>query len=150
MTSFWHPNRPGLGRVSRRRVLGAGFAGAGVAFLAGCSARRGGPSGAASSGAGQSKPRTGGQITAAQSEENVSFDPSTKLAASARGNMATCESLLSFKSGPSVRWEELQIQPRLAEKWETPDPQTYIFHLRSGVKWQNLPRVLHTNVEWRD
>ena len=31
----------------------------------------------------------------------------------------------------------LQIIPALAEKWETPDPKTYIFHIRQGVKFHD-------------
>jgi len=31
----------------------------------------------------------------------------------------------------------VQIIPALAEKWETPDPKTYIFHLRQGVKFHD-------------
>ena len=27
----------------------------------------------------------------------------------------------------------------LAESWETPDPRTYIFHIRQGVHWHNKP-----------
>ena len=33
--------------------------------------------------------------------------------------------------------EQMTIIPDLAEKWETPDPQTYVFHLRHGVKFHD-------------
>jgi peptide/nickel transport system substrate-binding protein len=33
------------------------------------------------------------------------------------------------------------IELDLAESWKQPDPLTYIFKLRKGVKWQNLPPV---------
>ena len=32
-------------------------------------------------------------------------------------------------------------EPDLAESWEQPDPLTYKFILRKGVKWQNLPPI---------
>ncbi len=32
---------------------------------------------------------------------------------------------------------DLEAKPRLAERWEQPDPTTYIFHLRKGVKWHD-------------
>ncbi|MFZ0785308.1 MAG: ABC transporter substrate-binding protein [Candidatus Acidiferrales bacterium] len=32
---------------------------------------------------------------------------------------------------------QMNIVPDLAERWETPDPQTYIFHLRHGVKFHD-------------
>ena len=33
------------------------------------------------------------------------------------------------------RDEHLSVKPGLAERWEIPDPKTYIFHLNSGVKF---------------
>jgi len=33
--------------------------------------------------------------------------------------------------------EDMEVVPDLAESWENPDPLTYIFHLRSGVTFQN-------------
>lgn len=33
--------------------------------------------------------------------------------------------------------ENLVIQPMLAESWDIPDPTTYVFHLRQGVKFHN-------------
>jgi peptide/nickel transport system substrate-binding protein len=32
---------------------------------------------------------------------------------------------------------ELALTGALAESWETPDPLTYIFHIRQGVRWHN-------------
>lgn len=141
MTTSGHDDRRSRSRMTRRRALGAASAAAGTVVLAGCGGKGRSPSAGPGTGATQGKPRAGGQITATQTDEPISFDPSTKLAASARGTLPTSDSLLAFKSGLSVKYEELQIQPALAEKWETPDPQTYIYHLRNGVKWQNLPPV---------
>jgi peptide/nickel transport system substrate-binding protein len=33
--------------------------------------------------------------------------------------------------------QRLNVVPDLAQKWETPDPLTYVFHLRSGVKFHD-------------
>src|SRR5215469_10931331 len=33
--------------------------------------------------------------------------------------------------------ENLVIQPLLAQSWDIPDPTTYVFHLRQGVKFHN-------------
>ena len=38
------------------------------------------------------------------------------------------------------RDEHFQLQPWLAESWETPDPLTYIFHLHHGVRFHNGQR----------
>ena len=48
------------------------------------------------------------------------------------------EGLVSFdyKPGEDFR-RELDVIPYLAEKWEQPDENTYIFHLRKGVKWHD-------------
>lgn len=32
---------------------------------------------------------------------------------------------------------DLEVKPRLAERWERPNATTYIFHLRKGVKWHD-------------
>ena len=32
---------------------------------------------------------------------------------------------------------DLVVQPRLAERWEQPNPTTYVFSLRKGVKWHD-------------
>ncbi|MDR0217892.1 MAG: ABC transporter substrate-binding protein [Enterobacteriaceae bacterium] len=44
-----------------------------------------------------------------------------------------------------------QIEPRLAELWETSDNQTWVFHLRKGVKWSDgSPITAHDVVfSWR-
>ncbi|MBD2814546.1 oligopeptide ABC transporter substrate-binding protein OppA [Xenorhabdus sp. Flor] len=43
------------------------------------------------------------------------------------------------------------IEPRLAERWETADNQTWIFHLRKGIKWSDgSPITAHDVVfSWR-
>lgn len=45
------------------------------------------------------------------------------------------------------------IRPALAEKWEQPNPTTYIFYLRKGVKFHNGRELtaedIKTNIEWR-
>jgi peptide/nickel transport system substrate-binding protein len=47
--------------------------------------------------------------------------------------------LVRYKVGAEVRPGTFTIEPHLAERWEQPDPTTYIFHLRHGVKWHNKP-----------
>ncbi len=39
----------------------------------------------------------------------------------------------------SLVWRDAQMNfiPDLAERWETPDPRTYVFHLRHGVKFHD-------------
>ncbi len=137
--SYWA--RATLLSLSRRRLLGAAAATAGAGALVACSTNRGGAAGTRRSGTAQAQPKRGGQINAVQSNDPVNFDTSTKLVDAARALSASNEPLMSFKFGPSVPYQDLVIQPALAEKWENPDPQTYTFHLRNGVKWQDVAPV---------
>jgi peptide/nickel transport system substrate-binding protein len=47
-----------------------------------------------------------------------------------------------------TRDEHFQLQPWLAETWETPDPQTYIFHLHHGVRFHNGQPLTSRDVKW--
>jgi peptide/nickel transport system substrate-binding protein len=50
-------------------------------------------------------------------------------------------SVLSYTNGPGVPYVDLRLRPELASSWEVPDAQTFIFHVRKGVKFANLPPV---------
>ena len=41
-----------------------------------------------------------------------------------------------------------RLQPDLAESWETPDPLTYIFHLRTDVRFHNGQPLTARDVVW--
>jgi peptide/nickel transport system substrate-binding protein len=46
------------------------------------------------------------------------------------------------------RDEHLNVRPGLAERWETPNPLTYIFHLHSGVKFHDGSPLTSRDVKW--
>src|SRR5919205_1088807 len=46
------------------------------------------------------------------------------------------------------RDEHFQLQPSLAERWEIPDPLTYVFHLRRGVRFHNGQPLTSRDVKW--
>ncbi len=46
------------------------------------------------------------------------------------------------------RDEHFQLQPWLADSWETPDPQTYIFHLHRNVHFHNGNLLTARDVKW--
>ncbi len=46
------------------------------------------------------------------------------------------------------RGPNLDVAPGLAERWEVPDPLTYIFHLRSGVKFHDGRPLTSRDVKW--
>ena len=46
------------------------------------------------------------------------------------------------------RDEHLNVKPGLADKWEIPDPLTYVFHLHPGVKFHNGAALTSRDVKW--
>lgn len=46
------------------------------------------------------------------------------------------------------RGNDLNVAPGLAEAWDIPDPLTYVFHLRSGVKFHDGRRLTSRDVKW--
>jgi len=46
------------------------------------------------------------------------------------------------------RDEHFNLRPWLAETWEIPDPQTYIFHLHHGVRFHNGQPLTARDVKW--
>ena len=50
--------------------------------------------------------------------------------------------------GLLARDEHLNVQPQLAERWEIPDPLTYVFHLRRGVKFHDGRPLTSRDVKW--
>jgi len=47
-----------------------------------------------------------------------------------------------------TRDAHLNVAPGLAERWETPDPLTYIFHLHTGVKFHDGLPLTSRDVKW--
>ncbi|MFI5070031.1 MAG: ABC transporter substrate-binding protein [Terriglobales bacterium] len=47
-----------------------------------------------------------------------------------------------------TRDEHLNVQPGLVKRWEMPDPLTYVFHLRSGVRFHNGQPLTSRDVKW--
>ncbi len=47
-----------------------------------------------------------------------------------------------------TRDEHLNVQPGLAERWEIPDPLTYLFHLHRGVTFHDGRPLTSRDVKW--
>src|SRR6202051_2333527 len=46
------------------------------------------------------------------------------------------------------RGNNLDVAPGLAERWEIPDPRTYIFHIHHGVKFHDGRPLTSRDVKW--
>jgi peptide/nickel transport system substrate-binding protein len=46
------------------------------------------------------------------------------------------------------RGSNLDVAPGLAERWEIPDPQTYVFHIHHGVKFHDGRPLTSRDVKW--
>jgi peptide/nickel transport system substrate-binding protein len=47
-----------------------------------------------------------------------------------------------------TRDEHLNVQPGLAERWDIPDPLTYVFHLHQGVNFHDGRPLTSRDVKW--
>lgn len=132
-----------IGRLSRRRAIGAGACGLGaMALLAACGGKR--SNGQTSTSATQAgKPRAGGQINVRVTGDPFDWDLS-KVGRSIPNSIGlgqAYDSLLSFEAGPKLPYAQMVLQAGLAQRWETPDSQTYTYTLRPGIKFADLPPV---------
>ena len=127
-------------RLSRRQVAaGLAMLGAG-AVLAGCGGK-GSTGKSQASGSQAAHPIYGGQLRYAAASDPRTLDPLPEDAGAAGVLSRTNDAVLRFKAGPGVGYSDISIEPHLAERWETPDPQTYIFHLQPNVTFAALPPV---------
>jgi peptide/nickel transport system substrate-binding protein len=130
-----HATRRGALGVSRRDLLKAGLA-AGVMLSA---SPLHNPPALWGEEAGQ--PKRGG-ILHVRGWDPVHFDPHlTRNFKTHTALSFVYSKLLRHKVGPEIPPGMFIVEPDLAERWDTPDDTTYIFHLRQGVKWRNKPPV---------
>jgi len=115
-----------------RRELLAGAAVLGAASLAPRAARA----------QGAKPPKAGGTSVWAAETDPVALNPITNSNFSSTQGFEHCyESLTAFDA-------RLNIVPALAERWDTPDPTTYIFHLRPGVKFHDGSELTAEDVKY--
>jgi peptide/nickel transport system substrate-binding protein len=146
MDSFEHYWDRSRSRTLRRRsFLAASGVAAGAAALAACGGRGGNAQSKTSSKPATSAgtPRMGGQLKVSVPADPFDWDPTYAGAGlpNPYGFAAAYNSLVGYKFGQGVAYDDLTLTPELAESWEVPDAQTFIFHLRKGTKFANLPPV---------
>ena len=72
----------------------------------------------------------------------TNLDPRVGIDAwSERIDSLICDDLLS-------RGDDLNVAPGLAERWEIPDPLTYVFHLHRGAKFHDGRLLTARDVKW--
>jgi peptide/nickel transport system substrate-binding protein len=90
-------------------------------------------------GAEAGQPKRGGTLRV-RGYDPVHFDPHQTISFKTHTTLSFVYSkLVRHKIGPEVRPGIFTVEPDLAERWESPDDTTYIFHLRQGIKWHNKP-----------
>jgi peptide/nickel transport system substrate-binding protein len=122
-------------RLSRRGLLKAGLA-AGATWSAWPLQRP-----PALWGAEARSPKRGG-ILRVWGYDPPHFDPQLTINGKTQNTVSFVYStLVRYKVGAEIPPGTFSVEPHLAERWESPDDTTYIFHLRQGVKWHNKPPV---------
>ncbi len=104
-----------------------------------------GPSSAVlpTSSSGAHQPKPGGTLNVHVSPDPFNWDITFSRSTPNGDAVALAyDSLLGFKKGPEYEFNQLELQPELAERWEvSADAKTFTFHLRRGAKFQNLSPV---------
>jgi peptide/nickel transport system substrate-binding protein len=87
------------------------------------------------------QPKRGG-ILRVRGWDPVHFDPQLTRNFKTNTTLSFVYSkLLRHKVGADVPPGTFVVEPDLAERWESPDDTSYVFHLRKGVRWHNQPPV---------
>ncbi len=86
-------------------------------------------------------PRPGGHLRYGLDADPPNIDPHVATGAASRNVILQIyNSLLRYGPGGS-------LIPYLAERWEIPDPKTYIFHIRRGVRFHNDAPLVAADVK---
>lgn len=92
--------------------------------------------------AAKEKPQYGGVYRTSGSNPRIGQDPVRTSGSSHFSNFGQAyDTLLRYKNSLDISESEHIIAPNLAERWENPTPTTWVFYLRKGVKWHNIPPV---------
>lgn len=119
--------------TTRRAFLGNAARLAGGLAIAACAPAPTGPSGPA---AGTASPaaaaaKRGGELIIGDSSNPTSFDPAFMPTVGGRRiTKMIYDTLIDID-------DKGEIYPVLAESWDTPDPTTYVLHLKKGVKFHD-------------
>ncbi len=133
-------------RLRRRGLLQGGMAGGAALALAACGGTgksTSSTSPSTQSQAGANQPRKGGTLNMSVPADPFDWDPTFAGPGlpNPYGTVLAYNSLIGYKTSVGMKYDDLTLAPELAESWEVPDAQTFIFHLRKGVKFANMAPV---------
>src|SRR6185312_9238130 len=88
-------------------------------------------------------PKRGGVLTIGQDDNPIGLDPHKTAAFST-------DNIIEHVYTCLLRWDATasRVEPDLATAWENPDPRTFIFHLREGVKIHNGDALTSEDVKF--
>ena len=117
----------------------AGLFALGVLASVACSA----PQALPDQGGAATEPKQGGALRLRSTTDLTDFDISTSSKTNARSIASYAYSrLLTNRTGEGVPYESFILEPELAERWEiSPDATKFTFHLRKGVRFQDVAPV---------
>ena len=131
-------------RLGRRRALGLALAGSSsVALSAACGARKPASSTSSPGAANAEKPHSGGTFNLAEFNDFFDFDPTVQGSSLSNwdATMQGYDTLLDFDRDSKLGYADIVVKPRLVQRWETPDAQTYTLHLQPGVHFADAAPV---------
>lgn len=136
-------------------------AGGAAWLLVGCApapaapaAPTGGPSAApaapAASEPARPQPKAGGVLVYSCTTAPVNLNPYVSAGpAEERTVGVVYESLVAWKHEKDIDYRiDYEVVPWLVERWESPDPTTFLLHLRKGVKWHDGEEFTAQDVEF--
>jgi peptide/nickel transport system substrate-binding protein len=94
-------------------------------------------------GASPAAPKPGGKMAVQVSTDPFNWDTTIagKSNPNGEGMALAYDTLLSYAQGPGVKYEDIELRPNMAGTYEAPDAGTFIFRLRQGLRFANLPPV---------
>jgi peptide/nickel transport system substrate-binding protein len=145
-------------RLSRRTVIRGAVLSAAALGLGGCASAAPAaptaappPAAAPATGAGgaaapspTAQPKRGGTVRTMATTTYRNLEPhlSGGMAGTGSYGLPVCYSgLLTYKWGPDIQAPTWIPTGDLAESWTQPDDLTFVFKLRPGIKWHNIPPV---------
>jgi peptide/nickel transport system substrate-binding protein len=143
----------GHGGISRRQLLrssGVGIAGLSAAALIGCGGETEGtpaqtPGGGQGAPAATSAPgdrKRGGVIKTSMVADPPGWSLFQAASTTVQLGSHAYDKLTDVATGPGKSGYNVELIPQIATALpETPDPQTYVFNIRQGVKFQNVAPI---------